>query len=249
MPKALTRVRALSSFTVIAMIPMAVFALTGVITKKDLNEMSWDVLWLVAGGFALGLGLQQTGLAKDLINAIPFNTWSPFVLMIGCGFICLFMANFMSHTSTASLLVPIFIVVAMSCKENLAPLGGVTSLMVAVAFASSLGMCLPISTPPNALAHATGYTDTRGMAITGIVMGVGGLVLSWIMMFGLSKVNFFEDPAEVAVAPAAVAAPAPAAPVAEKAAEAAAPVADSAAVAIPADSAAKVVVTDSAAAK
>ncbi len=246
---------------VIAMIPMAVFALTGVITKKDLNEMSWDVLWLVAGGFALGLGLQQTGLAKDLINAIPFNTWSPVVLMVGCGFICLFMANFMSHTSTASLLVPIFIVVAVSCKDNLAPLGGVTSLMVAVAFASSLGMCLPISTPPNALAHATGYTDTRGMAITGIVMGIGGLVLSWIMMFGLSKVNFFEAPAEAAAAPAAVTAPAPAAPVYAKpaevaaptetiaepaaAAEAAAPVADSAAVAIPADSAAKVVVTDS----
>ena len=242
---------------VIAMIPMAVFALTGVINKKDLNEMSWDVLWLVAGGFALGLGLQQTGLAKDLINAIPFNTWSPVVLMVGCGFICLFMANFMSHTSTASLLVPIFIVVAVSCKENLAPLGGVTSLMVAVAFASSLGMCLPISTPPNALAHATGYTDTRGMAITGIVMGIGGLVLSWIMMFGLSKVNFFEDPAEVAAAPAAaVAAPAPAAPVYAKPAEVAKPAetiaepaADSAAVAIPADSAAKVVVTDSAAAK
>ncbi len=247
---------------VIAMIPMAVFALTGVITKKDLNEMSWDVLWLVAGGFALGLGLQQTGLAKDLINAIPFNTWSPVVLMVGCGFICLFMANFMSHTSTASLLVPIFIVVAVSCKDNLAPLGGVTSLMVAVAFASSLGMCLPISTPPNALAHATGYTDTRGMAITGIVMGIGGLVLSWVMMFGLSKVNFFEAPAEAAAAPAAVTAPAPAAPVYAKPAEvaapaetiaepaaaaeaAAAPVADSAAVAIPADSAAKVVVTDS----
>lgn len=237
---------------VIAMIPMAVFALTGVINKKDLNEMSWDVLWLVAGGFALGLGLQQTGLAKDLINAIPFNTWSPVVLMVGCGFICLFMANFMSHTSTASLLVPIFIVVAVSCKDNLAPLGGVTSLMVAVAFASSLGMCLPISTPPNALAHATGYTDTRGMAITGIVMGIGGLVLSWIMMFGLSKVNFFEDPAEAAAAPAAaVAAPAPAAPVYAKPAEVAAPAetiaepaADSAAVAIPADSAAKVVVTD-----
>ena len=195
---------------VIAMIPMAVFALTGVITKKDLNAMSWDVLWLVAGGFALGLGLQGTGLAKHLIATIPFNTWSPLALMIGCGFICLFMANFMSHTSTASLLVPIFIVVAVSCQENLAPLGGVTSLMVAVAFASSLGMCLPISTPPNALAHATGYTDTRGMAITGIVMGIGGLVLSWVMMFGLSKVNFFHDPVAVTAAPAAAEAPAPA---------------------------------------
>lgn len=180
---------------VIAMIPMAVFALTGVITKKDLNDMSWDVLWLVAGGFALGLGLQETGLARHLINAIPFNTWSPFALMIGSGLICLFMANFMSHTSTASLLVPIFIAVAVACQDNLAPLGGVTALLVSVAFASSLGMCLPISTPPNALAHATGYTDTNGMAKTGIVMGIGGLVISWLMMFGLSKVNFFDAPA------------------------------------------------------
>ena len=83
-------------------------------------------------------------------------------------------------------------------------------------------------------------------------MGVGGLVLSWLMMFGLSKINFFEDPAEVAAAPAAVAAPAPAAPVYAKPAEVAAPaetIAEPAAVAIPADSAAKVVVTDSAAAK
>ena len=26
-------------------------------------------------------------------------------------------------------------------------------------------------------------------------MGIGGLVLSWLMMFGLSKVNFFDAPA------------------------------------------------------
>lgn len=176
---------------VIAMIPMAVFALTGVITPKDLNSMSWDVLWLVAGGFALGLGLQDTGLARHLIAAIPFNTWSPLALMVGSGLICLFMANFMSHTSTASLLVPIFVAVAVACRDNLAPLGGVTGLLVSVAFASSLGMCLPISTPPNALAHATGYTDTAGMAKTGIIMGISGLLISWLMMLALSRLHFF----------------------------------------------------------
>ena len=236
----------------IAMIPMAVFALTGVITKKDLNAMSWDVLWLVAGGFALGVGLNATGLAAHLIKTIPFATWSPLALMIGCGVICLFMANFMSHTSTATLLVPILCAVGIACQDNLVGLGGVTALLVSVAFASSLGMSLPISTPPNALAHATGYTDTNGMAKTGIVMGVFGLALSWLMMILLAKMNFFGTPAPKAAeaAPAApvaaekvVATPAP-----ETKAEAAASAALDSAVAIPADSAAKVVVADSAAA-
>ena len=232
----------------IAMIPMAVFALTGVITKKDLNAMSWDVLWLVAGGFALGVGLNATGLAAHLIKTIPFASWSPLALMIGCGIICLFMANFMSHTSTATLLVPILCAVGIACQDNLIGLGGVTALLVSVAFASSLGMSLPISTPPNALAHATGYTDTNGMAKTGIVMGLGGLVISWVMMILLAKMNFFGTPAPKA-AEAAPAAPAAVEKVVAPAAETAAPaVADSAA-AVAADSTVAVAVDSAAAAK
>ena len=229
----------------IAMIPMAVFALTGVITKKDLNAMSWDVLWLVAGGFALGVGLNATGLAAHLIKTIPFASWSPIALMIGCGIICLFMANFMSHTSTATLLVPILCAVGIACQDNLVGLGGVTALLVSVAFASSLGMSLPISTPPNALAHATGYTDTNGMAKTGVVMGLSGLVLSWVMMIFLAKVNFFGTPVPKA-AEAAPAAPAAAEKVVE--APAAPAVADSAA-AVAADSTVAVAVDSAAAAK
>ena len=232
----------------IAMIPMAVFALTGVITKKDLNAMSWDVLWLVAGGFALGVGLNATGLAAHLIKTIPFASWSPLALMIGCGIICLFMANFMSHTSTATLLVPILCAVGIACQDNLVGLGGVTALLVSVAFASSLGMSLPISTPPNALAHATGYTDTNGMAKTGIVMGLGGLVISWVMMILLAKMNFFGTPVPKA-AEAAPAAPAAVEKVVAPAADTAAPaVADSAA-AVAADSTVAVAVDSATAAK
>ncbi len=232
----------------IAMIPMAVFALTGVITKKDLNAMSWDVLWLVAGGFALGVGLNATGLAAHLIKTIPFASWSPLALMIGCGIICLFMANFMSHTSTATLLVPILCAVGIACQDNLVGLGGVTALLVSVAFASSLGMSLPISTPPNALAHATGYTDTNGMAKTGIVMGLGGLVISWVMMILLAKMNFFGTPVPKA-AEAAPAAPAAVEKVVAPAADTAAPaVADSAA-AVATDSTVAVAVDSAAAAK
>ncbi|MGM9748507.1 MAG: SLC13 family permease, partial [Candidatus Cryptobacteroides sp.] len=114
---------------VVAMLPVGVFAITGVLTKRDLEEISWSVLWMVAGGFALGVALQETGLASTLIAAIPFDTWPPVIMVVGSGLICYAMANFISHTATAALLVPILAVVGISVSGNLAPLGGVSTLL------------------------------------------------------------------------------------------------------------------------
>jgi sodium-dependent dicarboxylate transporter 2/3/5 len=38
-------------------------------------------------------------------------------------------------------------------------------------------MCLPISTPPNAIAYATGAVKTRDMAIAGLAVAVTGAIL------------------------------------------------------------------------
>ena len=176
----------------IAIIPIAVFAATKVITKDDLKSMSWDVLWLVAGGFALGVALQETGLAKDMIDAIPFGTWNPTVLMIGAGFICLFMATFMSHTATASLLMPILAGVAGAMVQSHSMDGaGAIGLLCSIAFASSLGMALPISTPPNALAYATGLVEQKGMAISGTILCLLGLSITFALMYFLQSIGFF----------------------------------------------------------
>lgn len=176
----------------VAIIPIAVFSVTGVITKKDLRAMSWDVLWLVAGGFALGVALSETNLAKDMISAIPFGEWNSTVLLIGASCICLFMATFMSHTATAALLVPILAgvagaMLATGSMDN----PGAVALLVTVAFASSLGMALPISTPPNAMAYATGLVEQKGMAISGTILCILGLVITIVMMSILGAVGFF----------------------------------------------------------
>lgn len=176
----------------VAIIPIAVFSVTGVITKKDLRAMSWDVLWLVAGGFALGVALSETNLAKDMISAIPFGEWNSTMLLIGASCICLFMATFMSHTATAALLVPILAgvagaMLATGSMDN----PGAVALLVTVAFASSLGMALPISTPPNAMAYATGFIEQKGMAISGTILCILGLVITIVMMTLLGSAGFF----------------------------------------------------------
>ena len=174
---------------VVAMLPVGVCAIIGVLTKRDLEEISWSVLWMVAGGFALGVGLQETGLAQTLINAIPFGSWPAVVMVVGSGLICYAMANFISHTATASLLVPILAAVGASAavSANLAPLGGVSTLLIGVAIGSSLGMVLPISTPPNAIAAATGMIEQKEMVKTGLIMGVIGLVVGYLMLIVLGS--------------------------------------------------------------
>ena len=172
---------------VVAMLPVAVFCAIGVIDRRDLEEISWSVLWMVAGGFALGVALNETGLATHMIQAIPFDTWSPIVVIVGSGLICYAMANFISHTATAALLVPILAVAGMSMQESLASLGGVSTLLIGVAIGSSLGMVLPISTPPNALAHATGMIKQNDMAKVGLIMGIVGLVLGYTMLIVLGS--------------------------------------------------------------
>ena len=169
---------------IVAMIPFAVFSATGIMKAKHLEHINWAVLWMVAGGFALGTALNQTGLASTLIKTIPFASWNSLVVMLVGGFICYFLSNFISNSASANLVVPILIVVGKAMTGNPAfeALGGVPAMIIGVAICASLAMCLPVSTPPNALAHSTGMISTKQMATVGIIMGALGLVLGYLML-------------------------------------------------------------------
>ena len=169
---------------IVAMIPFAVFSATGILKSRDLEHINWAVLWMVAGGFALGTALNQTRLATTLINTIPFASWNAIIVMLVGGFICYFLSNFISNSASANLVVPILIVggKAMAGKPEFDALGGVPAMIIGVAICASLAMCLPVSTPPNALAHSTGMITTKQMATVGIVLGVVGFILGYLML-------------------------------------------------------------------
>ncbi len=174
---------------IVALIPLGVLTACGIFTKEDIKEINWSVLWLVAGGFALGTCLQGTGLAKVLINAIPFGSMSVVLVLIVAGLVCYFLSNFISNSATAALLIPILIVVAEGMADPAAAnnaefvaLGGTQAMIVFIAVCASIAMLFPISTPPNAIASSTGLVETKDMAKVGVIIGIVGFVLGYFWL-------------------------------------------------------------------
>lgn len=174
----------------VAMVPMGIFAVTGVITGKDLQAINWSVIWMVAGGFALGLGMNGSGLADRAIESIPFHQFSPIIILMLSGLICYFLSNFISNTATAALLVPILAVVCSGMGDTLNTIGGTATILIGIAIAASSAMCLPISTPPNAIAYSTGLVKQNDMLKVGLTVGIISMILGYFVLFFIGGSHF-----------------------------------------------------------
>jgi sodium-dependent dicarboxylate transporter 2/3/5 len=162
---------------VVAMLPIAAFTAFGIISRDDLKKLDWDVLILIAGGMTLGVAMRASGLSDALVQQIPFGQ-IPVILIVGVvALLTVLIANFMSHTSAANLLIPI-----VTSIGALSPILGALT----VALAASLAMSLPISTPPNAIAFATRAVTTRDLVKYGTIVSVSGLLLVVGLLVGVS---------------------------------------------------------------
>ncbi len=168
------------SSNTVGFFPVVALLCLKVMGGPDIKALDWPVLWLVSGGIALGTGVGATGLDEWLVGSVPWQTLGGLAIIGILGLIGFGMANVISHSAAANLLVPLAVSLAVS-------LDGVNTITVAavVAIACSLGMSMPISTPPNAIAYSTGEIKISEMALVGMVVGSLATVL---LIFGLPPV-------------------------------------------------------------
>lgn len=164
--------------TIVGFLPVVVLMATGLFGVDDLKHINWHVLWLVAGGLALGTGVSATGFDAWLIDLVDWGSLSQVVLVVGLAAFAVALSTLISNSATANLLVPIGLSLAASGAVEAEPL----LVGVVIAVACSLAMALPVSTPPNAIAYSTGMISTRQMATVGAVVGVVGIVLVAVVM-------------------------------------------------------------------
>ncbi|MBK1876178.1 SLC13 family permease [Pelagicoccus mobilis] len=164
------------STTMIAFLPVAILPALGVLDKKDIRGFSWEVLWLVGGGISLGLSLKETGLAAWLIGLVSWNSLGALGVIVVFGVVGYLIANLISHTVSATMIMPLAITVgaALAAAGDFNLVASIVSITAII----SIAMVLPISTPPNAIAMATGIIETKDMAKVGVIVGVAGVLLA-----------------------------------------------------------------------
>jgi solute carrier family 13 (sodium-dependent dicarboxylate transporter), member 2/3/5 len=150
---------------------VAVLLATRVFTAEDLQHVQWHVLWLVAGGIALGDGVAATGLDDWIVGLLAWENLPAWALAGVLALVAIAGSTVISNSATANLLIPIGLVVASSAAVAIDPL----LAGILIAMGCSLAMALPISTPPNAIAYATGQVSTTHMALIGGIVAVVGL--------------------------------------------------------------------------
>lgn len=176
---------------VVSFFPIAAFAVLGILKAEDLQQLDWAVLWMVAGGFALGVGMENTGLAKALVENIPFGTWPVILVLVGSCLICWLLSQFISNSAAAALMVPILVAVCSGMQDQLASIGGEAIVLLGIALGASFAMALPISTPPNAIAYSTGLVKTSQMALVGVILGVIALCLGFAAIVFAGQAGIF----------------------------------------------------------
>lgn len=161
--------------TAVSFLPIVVLTATGVLEAGDIRGLNYDVLFLLAGGLALGQVVVGTGLSDWLVGLLPLEGVSQFGAILLMVLVTVVLSNLMSNTAAANILIPLGVTLATGFEAQMA---------IPIALAASAAMCLPISTPPNAMVFASGRCRSGDFLLLGGIVGlVAPLLLTlWALL-------------------------------------------------------------------
>lgn len=140
-----------------------------ILGKNPFSKVPLAILLLFGGGLSLSKGLMVTGAGAWLAQTFFENLDSGFLsTSIGVLFATL-LSEVGSNTASANLLGPI----AISAAKN----SGIEigEFLFPIIMGCNLGFMLPIATPPNAIAYATGKITIKEMICYGFLLDLIGV--------------------------------------------------------------------------
>jgi sodium-dependent dicarboxylate transporter 2/3/5 len=148
---------------------------------REAERAPWSVIFMFGGGLALAAGMQASGLAAWLGQALlPLEALPLIVVAVAVVALVVVVTEFASNVATATGIVPVVaaLVVALGADPVL--------LALPAALAASWGFMLPAGTGPNAIAWATGRIRIEKMVLAGALLDIAGIGLIVGVVWGIA---------------------------------------------------------------
>ena len=141
---------------------------------EEANRAPWGIILMFGGGLALAAGMEASGLARWLGQALlPLEVFPLILVTLAVVAMIILVTEFASNVATASGIIPV--VASLAAGLGL----GQDAIMIAMpaALAASWGFILPAGTGPNAIAWATGRLNINRLASAGLLLDVLGALM------------------------------------------------------------------------
>jgi sodium-dependent dicarboxylate transporter 2/3/5 len=175
-----TEIHGISSY-VIALVPVILFYLLGLLDTNDFSKVSWPTLVLLGSGLSLGSAIAISGLDKVIAASLgsAVTGFSLPLIMLSVAFLGILLTAFASNTATAAIFVPVIIPLTAALGLDL------RLLTVLAGISVSLDFIVPIGTPPDTVAYSSGYIKTKDMAKAGMIITLIAVLLlvGWFSLF------------------------------------------------------------------
>ena len=157
----------------VAIIPIVLAFSTGLLDEEEFRSLPWDVLFMVGGGISLGVLIQETQLDQFILKYINIDMSYPVLSLFMLSMMVMCFSTIMSNTATAGIVLPVVLSLVNPDVSSV-------QLALIVTLGCSLAMGLPISTPPNAIAFASGHIKTADMFKAGVLVGIIGIIIGCV---------------------------------------------------------------------
>ena len=147
------------------------------INWKVVQNIPWGALILIGGGLSLASVINSSGLAAwiGMLSGNLSGISILFIIVI-CVISIMLLTELTSNTATAATFIPIFGATALGLGQN--PL----LLIIPATLGASCAFMMPVATPPNTIAYASGYIKISDMIRAGFLVNLLSLIVILIIL-------------------------------------------------------------------
>lgn len=149
------------------------------------TRLPWGALLLFGGGLALAQGLDAGGVSAYLKAAFGTLAGVPVWVLVGLVIVAVtVISELASNTASAAMAIPVLASLAAALGAEPAP------LLMAAALGASSGYALPVATPPNTIAYATGEVSVGQMVRAGALLDLVAIAGMYVAVMVLVRLVF-----------------------------------------------------------